>query len=173
VHYRTRLRGVLHYMVLSVLREVLVGYTACGRLHLTDNPLPLTALGGSRWSWTVLNRFWYSAYIQTWLVMTFLLESWDSLYQQPYNLSRSATKQRAHCGSLWLLSLHCAWRSASWKAVNNEEFLPHSGITENHSAGYPNTFCTAPTAYQPRYQPHCPILRPKGTKNWFSALNAV
>ena len=94
------------------------------------------------------------------LVSTFLLHSEDSPYQQPYNLSRSTSNQRAHCESLWLLSLHCAWPFASWKSINNEKFLQHSGFTENHSVGSPHTICPAPTAYQPSYQAHpLPLCR--------------
>jgi len=71
------------------------------------------AQGGSRCSWPVSNLLWYAPYIQMQLVATFLLYSGDSPYQQPYNLSRSASEERAHCGSLWLASLHCAWPSVS------------------------------------------------------------
>ena len=56
--YRKRLWGVLLYLVLSVLREVMAGHIAYGRLHVTeyvfpDVPNPETELRQSvnnRWS---------------------------------------------------------------------------------------------------------------------------
>jgi len=38
--YRKQLWGVLHYFVLSVLREVTVGHIANGRLHVTESVFP-------------------------------------------------------------------------------------------------------------------------------------
>jgi hypothetical protein len=39
-HYRKQLWGVFHYVVLSVLQEVTVGYIACGRLHMSEYVFP-------------------------------------------------------------------------------------------------------------------------------------
>jgi len=58
----------------------------------------------------------------------------DIPYQLPYNLSRSASKERAHCGSLWLLSVHCVWPSVSWKSIINESsscILASQNITQS------------------------------------------
>jgi hypothetical protein len=38
--YREHLMGVLHDLVLLVLREVTVGHIACGRLHVTEYVFP-------------------------------------------------------------------------------------------------------------------------------------
>jgi len=38
--YRKQLWGVLHDVVLSVLREVMVGHIAYGRLHITEYVFP-------------------------------------------------------------------------------------------------------------------------------------
>jgi len=40
MHYRKQHWGVFLYVVLSVLREVTVGYIVCGRLHVTENVSP-------------------------------------------------------------------------------------------------------------------------------------
>jgi len=40
VHYRKQLWGVFHYVVLLVLREVMVGHIAYGRLHVKENVFP-------------------------------------------------------------------------------------------------------------------------------------
>jgi len=112
--------------------------------------------------------------VQTWTTCGLpgpIANTRDNPYQQPYNLSRSASKQRVHCGSLWHLSLHCAWPSASWKSIDNEKFLPHSGFTENLSVSSPYTICPAPMAYQASYQAHPPAPLPKGTRNAFPALD--
>ena len=129
------------------------------------------AQGGSGCSWPVSNLLRYTAHIQTQLVSILLLDSGDSPYRQPYNLSRSASKQSAHYGSLWLPSLHCVWPSASWKSINNGKFHTHSGFTANHSVGSPHTICPAPTAYQASYQAHPPAPLPIGTRNAFPTLD--
>jgi len=40
MHYRKQPWGVFHYVVLSVLREVMVGHIARGRLHVTEYVFP-------------------------------------------------------------------------------------------------------------------------------------
>jgi hypothetical protein len=64
VHYRKHLWGVFHYVVLSALREVTVGYIACGRLHVAKYVFPdvlsyppTLSLLSSRQNHTVITHF--------------------------------------------------------------------------------------------------------------------
>ena len=115
------------------------------------------AQGGSGCGWPVSNQFWYAAHMEMQLVSSFLLESEDSSHHQPYNLSRSSIDQRVHCESHWFPSLHCAWPSASWKSINNERFLPHSGFTDNHSVCSPQTHSALPPLPTRLVAKHTPL----------------
>jgi len=62
VHYRNRLWVVIHYAVLWVLWEVMVGHMTCGRLHMTEYVFPdaliLWKMEEQKWLMLCWRSFW-------------------------------------------------------------------------------------------------------------------